>query len=84
MRMIKRKRGKDKDRQEGGLTFMITTAATVREVCMVEGDRARERVKMDNKGNREKRQAAAEDFPSPLVFQLLHIFKGHVTHQPQL
>ena len=33
-RLIKRKRGKDKDGQEGGPTFMITTAAAVQEVGM--------------------------------------------------
>ena len=56
-RLIKRKRGKDKDDQEGGPTFMITAA--VREVCMVEGDRARERAEAEDKGKREKRQAGA-------------------------
>ena len=45
-RLIKRKRGKDKDDQEGGPTFMITAA--VREVCMVEGDRARERAEAED------------------------------------
>ena len=34
-RPIKRKRGEDKDEQEGRPTFMITTAAAVRELCMV-------------------------------------------------
>ena len=57
--LIKRKRGKDKDEQEGGPTFMITTAAAVREVCVVEGDRGRERVEAEDKGKREKRQVAA-------------------------
>ena len=33
--MIKRKIGEDKDDQEGGPTFMVTTAAAVWEVCMV-------------------------------------------------
>ena len=42
-RLIKRKRVKDKDNQEGGTTFMITTDSTVQEVCMAEGDRAMER-----------------------------------------
>ena len=59
MILIKIKRGKDKDEQEGGLTFMINTAAAVQEMCMVEGGRARERTKVEDKGNREKRQAAA-------------------------
>ena len=57
-KLIKRSRGKDKDEQEGGLTFMINTAAAVQEMCMVEGGRARERTKVEDKGNREKRQAA--------------------------
>ena len=39
--LIKKKRGEDKDEQEGGPTFMIATAADVREVCVVEGDRVR-------------------------------------------
>ena len=34
-RLIKRKRGEVKDEQEGGHTFMITTANAVREVRMV-------------------------------------------------
>ena len=34
-RLIKRKRGEDNDEQEGGLTFMITTTASVQEVYMV-------------------------------------------------
>ena len=34
-RLIKKKRGEDKDEQEGRPTFMITTAAAVRELCMV-------------------------------------------------
>ena len=33
--LIKRKIGEYKDEQKGGQTFMITTAAAVREVCMV-------------------------------------------------
>ena len=59
-RLIKRKRGKDKDGQEGGPTFMNTTSATVQEVCVFEKDRARERAKAEDKGKREKRQRAAE------------------------
>ena len=43
-RLIKGKRGNDKDEHEGGPTFMITTSADVWEVCMVKGDRAREAV----------------------------------------
>ena len=39
---------------------MITTDATVQEVCVVEGGRARERSEVEDKGKREKRQAAAE------------------------
>ena len=37
---------------------MITTAATVQEVCVVEGDIARERAEVEDNGKREKRQAA--------------------------
>ena len=44
-RLMKSNRGKDKEEQEVRPTIMITTAAAVQEVCMVEGDRARERVK---------------------------------------
>ena len=36
---------KDNNDQELGPTFMITTAAAVREVGVVEGERARERAK---------------------------------------
>ena len=54
-RLKKRKRGKDKEEQEGGPNFRITTAATVREVGVVEGDRARERAKAEDKGKIEKR-----------------------------
>ena len=57
-RLIKRKRGEDKDDQEGGLTFMITTVAAVQEVCTVEGYKAREMAKAEDKGKIEKRQAA--------------------------
>ena len=39
--LIKRKRGEDRDEQEGGQIFMITTDAAVREVCVVVGYRAR-------------------------------------------
>ena len=59
-RLIKRKRGKDKDDQEGGPTFMITTANAVRELCVVERSRARERAKAEDKGKREKKQAASD------------------------
>ena len=59
-RLIKMKRDKYKDDQEVGTTFMITTAAAVREVCVVEGDRARERAEADYKGNIEKSQAASD------------------------
>ena len=38
---------------------MITTAVAVREVCVVEGGRVRERTKAEDKGNNEKRQAVA-------------------------
>ena len=40
------KRGKDKYDQEGGPTFKIATVANIREVCVVEGDRARESSKV--------------------------------------
>ena len=40
-RLMKRNRGKDKEEQEVRPTIMITTAAAVQEVCMVEGDTAR-------------------------------------------
>ena len=39
----KRKGGEDKEEQEGRLTFMITTSTAVQEVCVIGGDRARER-----------------------------------------
>ena len=42
-RLIKGKRGKYKDEQEGGRTLMITTTVAVKEVCVVGGDRARKR-----------------------------------------
>ena len=42
-RLIKTKRGEDNDEHEGGKTFMITTGDAVQEVCVVEGDRERER-----------------------------------------
>ena len=58
-RPIKRKKVEYKDEQEGGPNFMITTAASVQEVCVVEGDRARERDEAEDNGNRYKRQAAA-------------------------
>ena len=56
---IKRKRGKDNYEKEDEPTFMITTAAAVREVCVVKGDRARERAEAEDKGKREKRHSAA-------------------------
>ena len=51
-RLIKRKRDEDKDDQEVGPTFMITIAADMHEVFVVEGDRVRERTKDDIKGMR--------------------------------
>ena len=51
-RLIKRKRGKDMDDQEGGPEFMITTSTAVQEVCVIEGDIARERAEEEDKGNR--------------------------------
>ena len=39
---------------------MITTSAAVREVCVVEGGRERERAESEDKVKREKRQAAAD------------------------
>ena len=39
---------------------MITTDAAVQEVCMVEGDRPRERSEVEDKGKGEKRQEAAD------------------------
>ena len=54
-RLIKNKRGEDKDDKEGELTFMITTAAAMWELCLVEGDRARERDKAEDKVKRDKR-----------------------------
>ena len=38
---------------------MITTTSSVRELYVVEGGRAKERAKSEDKGKREKRQAAA-------------------------
>ena len=58
-RLIKRNRGEDKYGQEGGPAFIITTAVVVREVCVVEGDRARENAKLEDKGKIEKRQTEA-------------------------
>ena len=58
-RQIKRKRGEDKGEQEVGPTFMIATVAAVQEVRVVDGGRARERDKSEDKGKREDRQAAA-------------------------
>ena len=55
-RLIKKKRGKDKDEQECGPTFIFTTTTAVREVCVVKGNRVRERAKAEDKGNREKRK----------------------------
>ena len=40
-RLIKSSRGKDKDDQEVGLTFIVAIAADVQDVCMVDGGRAR-------------------------------------------
>ena len=59
-RLIKSNRDEDKDDQEGGPTFMITTDAAVREVCVVEENRAREMSEVEDKGKIEKRQAAAD------------------------
>ena len=39
---------------------MITTDTAVRELCVVEGGRARERSEVEDKGKIEKRQAAAD------------------------
>ena len=39
---------------------MITTSAAVQEVCMVEGGRAREMYEVEDKGKRERSQAAAD------------------------
>ena len=57
--LIKRKRGEDKYDQEGGPIFNITTAVAMTEVCVVDGKRARERSGLEDKGKREKRQAAS-------------------------
>ena len=38
---------------------MITTAAAMWEVCVVDGDRAKESDKSEYKGKREKRRASA-------------------------
>ena len=46
--LIKMNRGKDKYYQEDEPTFMITTAAAVREVCVVKGDRERERAESED------------------------------------
>ena len=51
-RLIKRKRGKDKDEQEVRPTFMINTAVTVQEVCVVNGYIAREIYEAEDKGKR--------------------------------
>ena len=70
-RLIKIKRGKDKDEQEVGPTLMIATATDMREVCVVEGDRAREKAELEDKGKIEKRQTSANrakkshDLPPP-------------------
>ena len=55
----KKEERQDKDEQEVGPGFMITTAATVREVCVGEGGITKERAKSEDKGKRDKRQAAA-------------------------
>ena len=57
--LIKSKRGEDMDNQEGGTTFMITTAAAVWEVCVVKGDRARERAESKDK---DKTRGSAPSF----------------------
>ena len=59
-RLIKSNRDEDKYDQEGGQTFIITTDAAVWGVCMVKGDRARERSEVEDNGKREKRQAEAD------------------------
>ena len=51
-RLIKINRDEDKGDQEVGPTFMITTNAAVREVCVVEGDRVRKRSEVEDKGKR--------------------------------
>ena len=58
--LLKRKRGKDKDDQESGKTFMTTTTDAVQEVCMVKGDIARERVEVEDKSKRENIQAESD------------------------
>ena len=40
------------DEQEGGLTFMIATSSTVKEVCVVEWNRAGQRANVEDKGKR--------------------------------
>ena len=42
-RLIESKRGKDKDNQEGAQNFMITTTATVQEVCVVDEGQSEEK-----------------------------------------
>ena len=39
---------------------MITTTAAAQELCVVDGNRMQERTKSEDKGNREKWQAAAD------------------------
>ena len=51
-RLVKRNRGKDKDEKEDDPTFMITTVAAVREVCVVEGGRAKEWSKAEDEVKR--------------------------------
>ena len=54
--LIKRKRVKDKDDQDGRPSFVITTNANVWEVCVVKGGgRAREISEAEDKGRRYKR-----------------------------
>ena len=59
-RLIKMKRAKDKDEEEGRPKFMITTAADVQEVCVVKGDIVKESAKVEDKGKREKKQKSAD------------------------
>ena len=58
-RLIKRKRGEYKDKQEVGSAFMVNTTNAVGEVYVVEGDRLKERDETQDKGKIERRQAAA-------------------------
>ena len=60
-RLIKRKRGEVKDDQEGGTTFMITTAAAVREVCIVVSTRKARTKHTVSSMIRRKRQITTHD-----------------------